>query len=87
MQLPVDNLTPHVTDAEEQRFASDWAFAYRCYAAGELKSYRGQFVGIYHEQIVGADESEEGLRRSFADSYLGSPDQLVVLWVDQNDVR
>lgn len=87
MQLHVDKLTPHVTDAEEQRFASDWAYAYRCYAAGELKGYRGQFVGIFQEQIVGAGESEEGLRLSFADSYLESLDQLVVLLVDHNDVR
>lgn len=87
MPLPVDQMTPSVTDAEEQRFASDWAYAYRSYAAGDLHVYRGKFVGIYHEQVVGAGDSEEELRQCFADSDLGSPDQLVVLWVDQNDIR
>ncbi len=74
-------------DAEEQRFALDWAYAYRNYAGGAFQSFRGQFVGIYQERVIGTCDSEEALRQSFADAHRGSPDQLVVLWVDQNDIR
>ena len=79
---------PAIDDqAEEARFANDWAYAYRQYSSGAFQEMQGQYVGVFREHVVAVGESEEELRQTFSASTSGAPDQLVVLWIDQNDIR
>ncbi len=73
--------------SEDQRFANDWRFAYDKLAAGELADLRGKFVAIFNQSIVGVGSSESALRTETSRNAGCAAHQVVLLWVDDEDLR
>ena len=71
----------------DRRTCDDWAFASEQMTRGELEKYAGEFVGIYMKEIVAHGDSDQAVRQQFETARGISGNQLVVRWVENDDIR
>ena len=74
-------------DSEESPYPypevlADWRWLFVEVAAGHLEEYRGHFVAVCDQRIIGSGDDEPSLRQKVAVAHQIDPDRVITMFLD-----
>jgi hypothetical protein len=62
---------------------ADWQWIFDEYGTGRFEPYRGQFIAVYNQQVLGSGPRPSELREAVAAEHHLDPDRLAVTFIDE----
>ncbi|MCA9111907.1 MAG: serine/threonine protein kinase, partial [Planctomycetaceae bacterium] len=81
------SVSTRIQPGDKTDFADDWAYAYEQLSSGGFEQYRGYVLAIRNCSVIAAAKTQAELRREVEQKSPYDFDNVVILWVDDDDVR